>query len=159
MLRDPWIFRASWVWDEYAPLLSLDGRFVGDGDEVLDTVTGEPLGPGPEQPYIGTAFLNVATNRLLWGRANFFSDNVQVWNYEFQWPVRPSLVMTHQSDYVGIGFLSQSGYAYRLQTATTSVAGAWNELGSPVLGNGGDMVISDISTNGFRFYRLLATPP
>ncbi|MEI8346862.1 MAG: hypothetical protein WCG27_05315, partial [Pseudomonadota bacterium] len=138
---------------------SLDGRFINNGDEVMDTFTGTLIGPGPAgQPYVGTAFLSVATNKMFWARANYWSDDVYVWQYQFESPVRPLMTIARKVNSVDIGFLSRPGYTYQLQS-TTMVGNIWSDLGSPVTGNGGDLVISDASTNLSRFYRLVATPP
>jgi len=54
-----------------------------------------------------------------------------------------------------ISFLSEDGLSYLLQYKTNLTDSSWNQLGSPILGDGTVKVVSDPNTGSRRFYRAL----
>jgi hypothetical protein len=78
-------------------------------------------------------------------------------------PIPPVAFQTSTSSSTGfnLSWNTGSGLTYQVQYKTNLMQATWINLGSPVAGTGGQLLISDtnaISASSERFYRLVVSP-
>ena len=76
----------------------------------------------------------------------------KVWSYKYSGPLSPTVVVRPA---VEISWNAQSGRTYQVQTTTDLVAGAWRNLGTPILSQDTNAAAFDSMPDSNKTYRVL----
>jgi hypothetical protein len=66
----------------------------------------------------------------------------------------PTITVTASGGVAHVSFLTQTGYSYQLQYATSLPVATWTSVGSSLSGNGAVQTVNDTPAGSERFYRV-----